>query len=169
MVDRHPSRPARACSLVLDSGKEMLSVRQLAVRFSEQSSPLLAWAEPDPRAIGRSTGSGRWQDFVPLRAGTPDWPDDLRLMEARLFWSDRSVHIVSDGPESRWAELREETPSGSGIPVLKKNYKVHLTQDRARFGLANEDVPSAGIRMIEYWTGGQLLGWRLVTDTEASA
>src|SRR5208283_1697018 len=100
----------------------------------ERKPPLLAWAEPDPVSADLSNNTGRRSNFVPFVVGSPTWPDDLLLLEARLFWENAAIHIVAEkGGGCSWVTLEEKN---SGDSVVRRELPVLTIRDRKRgFGL----------------------------------
>lgn len=151
------------------------SVRAEIIAACRKKPPLLAWAEPQPDWYGH--GAGRHPQFNPLQrlqGVTPDWPEDLPLAEARLFWADRALHIVANEDGScRWASI-EEVPEGTpdradSVCVNRKILPVYTLRadDLARFGLASHQYAPfpEKIDVIAYYQQGRLVAWRLTGET----
>jgi hypothetical protein len=153
-----------------------------------KTPPLLAWAEPDLTAVCLNNRTGRRTDFQALVCGEPQWPGDIRIVEARLFWKDASLHVVAnqDGQGCRWVRIEEvengeegveslqRSPSSSGhaeieqqggeMDVKRLKYPVFTVRDRQRFGLGEVGRNLSAIEnvvAIEYRIYGHLIGWRL--------
>lgn len=129
--------------------------------------PRLAWAEPEPTAVGNDGMAGRRLDLVPLVAGCPNWPDDLPLVEARLFWEKTMLHVVAtkDGG-CAWARIEEIAENladiGSGHTVMRLSYPVLATTDLERFGIQEPAHEiDAALLAVTYYQRGRLVGWRL--------
>lgn len=145
-----------------ESGKDERSVAAFVAAEAEKERPLLSWAEPDA-SYARKGKPGRIGDFVPLVAGCPDWPKDLPLVEARLFWATSALHVIADDKGCRWARLWE---SDAGEEKDRRSEKDVLTlqlQDAERFGMTTHGWPNLPLTAIEYRSGGRLVGWRLIT------
>lgn len=140
------------------------SVNQVIAYQAGQYLPLLAWAEPDPLHVKLSNHSGRREDFLPLVRGIPCWPDDLPLVEARLFWDKAALHVVAnESGGCAWTRIEEVdgTEDIEAMRYMRSTMRVHARQDMARFGLKNLESLS-GLQVIEYRDCGRLVAWRLV-------
>lgn len=148
------------------------SVREeISVRY-QQNLPSLIWAEPQANWLGH--GSGSHLDFLPLQqlhGALPQWPDELPLAEARLFWPGSAIHIVAENGGCRWAHIEEtqEKPGDDVITVSRNSKPVYLLSrnELNRFGLLNKNWSESGLTetltAITYYQQGRLLAWRLVT------
>lgn len=153
------------CRIVCSAGKdETGSVADLVRQWAGESVPLLAWAEPDPLFVVVSNRTGRRDDFEPLVPGTPAWPEDLPLVEARLFWPDSALHVVArEGAGCAWARIAEVPAGQTGSEVARTAIPVYTLQDRSRFGLP-EGPMLDGLQAIEYRQRGRLVAWRLLVE-----
>ena len=149
---------ARQCSLLLSNGQSTRSLAEFVAAEVAKSPPEVAWAEPDLTAVVLISPSGRREDFDPLVRGAPNWPSDLPLVEARLFWKDSALHVVSDGACCRWARIEEQ----AGIETMCHQYDVQTLRDRKRFFGDAVGTSMEGLSAIEYRHNGQLVAWRLV-------
>lgn len=84
-----------SCALRIDTQSDPRPLAALIAQQVQQSPPLLAWAEPDLRSVTLGHGAGRRDDFSPLVQGVPTWPEDVPLVEARLFWPGAALHVVA--------------------------------------------------------------------------
>jgi hypothetical protein len=159
MTDSH-------CHIVFSPGTETsTSVADLIRQKAQEAEPLLAWAEPDPLHVDVSNSTGRRNDFEPLVRGIPSWPDDLPLVEARLFWAKSALHVVAkEGGGCVWVRI-EEVSEGSGeTEVARSVIPVYTLRDLKRFGL--ESGPAfERLRAVEYRQQGRLVAWRLVIES----
>lgn len=144
-------------------GEDKVSVAAFVAAKVRESRPLLAWAEPQA-SFARKGTPGRIGDFRPLVAGCPAWPEDLPLVEARLFWATSALHVVADSDGCRWVTLLE---SDAGEEEVQRSEKPVVTlRDAARFGLDTRGWPGGSLSAIEYRNGGRLVGWRLTTSAK---
>lgn len=162
---------ASACQIKRTCGCATHSVREEIISACEKEPPLLAWAEPQADWYGH--GTGRHPQFIPLQQlqGTmPDWPKDLPLTEARLFWKNRVRHIVANEHDGcRWVDIEELTKEAGKqddpATTTRVSYEmlaVYTLRDLERFGLNNSDVPlSEKLNAITYRQQGRLIAWRL--------
>lgn len=143
-----------------DDGK---TVAAFIVAQAHEQPPLLAWAEPQATALNENGGAGRRTDFQPLVSGSPDWPANLPLAEAYLFWEHSSLHVVAkESGGCRWARI-EETSQGEEVATART--PVLALRDWQRFGLAKA-LCTDKLTAIEYRRGGRLIAWRLITNEE---
>lgn len=177
-------------SIQLSSGKSQLSVSgRVEELVRENGEPLLAWAEPMAIAL-TGNAADRHRAFELLVAGKPAWPSHPPLGEARLFWTDRAVHVVA-APEQgcRWAMVSEtavgfclrlgflfrlrfrramfrQRAAGVGKPMIKKVLRaespVLTLRDADRFGLDKANWMEQTYLAIEYRDNGRLVAWRLL-------
>lgn len=153
-------------SIRFSSGADpTVSVAEFVRRRAQGAAPLLAWAEPDPLCVdvAITNRTGRRADFTPLVQGAPAWPEDLPLVEARLFWAGSALHVVAgEGGGCRWSDLEEVTDGpGEFVEVVSPSIPVHTLRDLKRFSLS--DMPAIeGLQAIEYRQRGRLVAWRLV-------
>lgn len=152
------------CGLAVTPRKpEPCSLRELVHGLVAAEAPMLVWAEPEPYDVDAQAESGRRGGFEPLVAGTPNWPESLAIAEARLFWPERSVHIVSqEGGGCVWSELRE-CAEGAGLHVSRLPRRVYTIQDLHRFGIEGVRIDGALVA-IEYSEQGRLVAWRLIVE-----
>lgn len=131
--------------------------------------PLLAWAEPDPLQVVTHNKTGRRDDFRPLVQGTPSWPNDLPLIEARLFWPTAALHVVAhEAGGCRWMRIEEfnaPTEATDTVEVMRTPLPVYTISDQERFGLP-DSVAIEHLQAIEYRQRGRLISWRLTIGTE---
>lgn len=149
---------ARTC------GEEVQTVAAFIAAQADNAPPLLACAEPRTTALNENGGAGRRTDFHPLVADIPQWPADLPLAEAYLFWKDAVLHAVAkeDGG-CRWARI-DEARQGTE-DVARTETPVLTLRDWQRFGL--EKAPCTDkLIAIEYRAGGRLIAWRLIPGGE---
>lgn len=143
------------------TGRETSDLRTFIAARLQQKTPLLAWAEPQA-SYSRAGQPGRIVDFRPFIAGKPDWPADVPLVEARLFWADSALHVVAEGTGCRWAELVEDREGDEEVSVSRQ--PVLGLRDGVRFGLSTADWPSQKLVAIAYSQRGRLVGWRLLPE-----
>jgi hypothetical protein len=137
------------------------SVHDLVREKVADNAPLLAWAEPDPLHVDLYNETGLRPGFVPLVCGVPSWPDDLRFIEARLFWASSMVHVIArEGGGCVWTRI-EEGSDGGDPDLTRSEIEVHTLRDLKRFGFPAFQ-PIEGLRAIEYRQQGRLVAWRLV-------
>jgi len=131
--------------------------------FCHETPPVLAWAEPQISLYRTPDGllhTGRHPQFTPLVTGCPQWPEDLSLTEARLFWPNKAIHLVASGTRGCVSVTLFEAPDGDQ-EVVKTKIELLTLRDAARFGLRGSLIDQyAG--SIEYRRRGRLLAWRLV-------
>lgn len=154
------------CKLALEPAQvETCGVNELIQKKAAEQTPLLAWGDPDPQGVNLVNASGRREDFQPLVLGAPSWPNDLRLVEARLFWPTAALHVVaSEGGGCRWTTF-EESGSDAGLEVAWRKITVFTLRDLARFGLqAGQAIDN--LAAIEYRQQGRLIGWRLTIKVQ---
>lgn len=166
-----------SCKIKRECGSVEHSVREEIIAACGKKPPLLAWAEPQADWYGH--GTGRHLQFVPLQRlqGTPpDWPEDLPLAEARLFWPDhRALHIVANEYGGcRWVcigEVTEEEKHEQSDNIFCVNREILPVytlrpDDLARFGLAHhKHAPfSEELNVITYHQQGRLVAWRLTGE-----
>jgi len=167
MADAIEAQPT--IKLIRSNDKSDSSVLKYVTEIAQKESPLLAWADPVPTARNSARKPGRYVGFNPLAVGVPNWPENLPLAEARLFWANAALHIVAnEGAGCRWARIEEaannevsqgEAFSRSEIPIL-------TLRDRDRFGLTESDDDEMNLVAVEYRQQGRLMGWRLVMDKQ---
>lgn len=150
------------CRIVYSVGTdETGSVAELVRQQALVSVPLLAWAEPDPLHVDVTNRTGRRGDFEPLARGMPAWPEDLPLVEARLFWADSALHVVArEVGGCAWVRIAEVPEGQTGSEATRAAIPVYTLQDRSRFGLP-EGPMLDGLQAIEYRERGRLVAWRL--------
>ena len=154
------------CALHIQTEQDARTVTEVIADEAGRERPLLAWADPDPLHVVLSNHNGRRQDFNPLVRGAPSWPQDLRLLEARLFWSDAALHVVSrDEGGCSWTRIEETDPQGNETDYARMTFRVFTIRDLSRFGLADESRIER-LMAIEYRQFGRLKAWRL-TDQGA--
>lgn len=163
-----------SCVIKRACGSAEHSVHEEIIAACGKKTPLLAWAEPQADWYGH--GTGRHPQFVPLQrlqGATPDWPEDLPLAEARLFWPDRALHIVADEDGGCcWARIEEVSKeekyeqSDYIFCVNIEMLPVYTLRDLARFGIVHhEHAPfPEKLNAITYHQQGRLVGWRLTGD-----
>lgn len=140
------------------------NVADLIRQKAQEAEPLLAWAEPDPLHMNVSNNTGRRCDFKPLVCGMPSWPDDLPLVEARLFWASSALHVVArEGGGCSWVRIEEVAEGDGGAEVARSVIPVYTLRDLNRFGLENGPAIQ-GLSAIEYRQQGRLVAWRLVME-----
>jgi hypothetical protein len=149
------------------------SLGEVIRQLCQTHPPSLAWAEPRIgllRIDPAHPTPGRHPNFIPLVSGTPDWPIDQPLAEARLFWPDRAIHLLAQGDQACTSVTLSENTNGES--TLKQRLRLLTLRDAARFGLNRVSDPQLNlISAIEYRKNGRLLAWRLVethTSEEAS-
>lgn len=119
-----------------EQNEKTCNVAKFIARKAKENPPLLTWADPDPTAVNPEGNTGRRTDFQPLVRGIPEWPADVPLAEARLFWKSSALHVVAkDGGGCRWAKIEE---SDDGEEFMRSEMKVLTLRDRKRFGLDTE-------------------------------
>ncbi|MBF0160054.1 MAG: hypothetical protein HQL58_11090 [Magnetococcales bacterium] len=151
----------KRCKIVYQHGQETCNVVNFIHQKIRDCPPLLAWAEPDLTAVDIRSKTGRRRDFTPLVRGIPDWPEDLPLVEARLFWQISALHVVAiDQCGCRWVCIEES--SISGVEVTYSEMSVLTLRDHKRFGLDEQTIER--LSAIEYRQNGRLVGWRLVAS-----
>jgi hypothetical protein len=129
----------------------------------KKQPPLLAWADPVPYTRNTDGKPGRRSDFHPLVQGTPSWPANLPLAEARLFWQDAGLHVVAEeGGGCRWARI-QECATGDN-ECSRSETRVLSLRDRERFGLAEDHAVPKTLVAVEYRQQGRLVAWRLLVD-----
>ena len=146
------------CQITISSDCSPVGLAALLMTEVAITPPLLAWAEPDLMAAVLDNDTGRRSDFHALVSGTPDWPLDLPLVEARLFWKTAALHVVADETGCRFARIKEE----GSADAIRRVYPIHTLQDRRRFGLADFGGGIGRLNAVEYWRDGRLIGWRLM-------
>jgi len=154
------------CVVRIHTERDHRSVTKVIAHQAGQylTLPVLAWAEPDPLHVELSNHSGRRADFLPLMRGIPCWPDDLPLVEARLFWDTAALHVVADESGGcAWTRIEEldGIQDVEGIQLMRSTMRIHTRRDMARFGLSNLSELS-GLQAIKYLDGGRLVAWRLM-------
>jgi hypothetical protein len=157
-----------ACALRIQTQQDdSRRLAEVIAHKAAESPPLLAWAEPDPLYVDRLNRTGRRGDFVPLVLGAPDWPADLPLVEARLFWPRAALHVVAreDGG-CVWTRIEETDPEGKETDYRRNEFSVYTLRDRHRFGLS-DDIVIDDLMAIEYRQRGRLVAWRLMIGVEA--
>ncbi len=143
-------------------GTEQLNVAEFIAQEVKKSAPLLAWADPQATQM-RDDVPGRYKNFQPLVEGAPQWPDDIVLSEARLFWQSSALHVVAhavtkDGRGCRWARIKESP----GTEVTRNELGVLALRDYARFGMDPWQGAPDNLTAIEYREHGRLRAWRLL-------
>lgn len=157
------SEKEKECYLSWDASEETCSVSECV---GKQDEPLLAWAEPRAGYM-RNGNKGRIEDFRAMVLGKPAWPADVPLVEARLFYADRAIHVVASGDQSCRQVVMKETDAGDQEnKVRKRDKRVLPLCDWKRFGFAADDkrFEIEWLRAIEYLQDGRLAGWRLIID-----
>lgn len=146
-------------SIILSPENETRDLATVLKAEMSRRPPLLVWTEPDVNAVSLGNRTGRRSDFRALVSGNTDWPADLLLVEARLFWETSALHLVADdtSPGCRW--LRIEERDDGKEEVMRRQIPVHTLQDRQRFGLPGNGEELAA---VEYLRQGRLIGWRLL-------
>lgn len=157
------SESEKTCALRIQSRQD--DSRRLAEVIAHQageSPPLLVWAEPDPLYVDLVNHTGRRGAFTPLARGVPSWPDDLPLVEARLFWPRAALHVVArEEGGCNWTRIEEADPEGKETDYRRTAFSVHTLRDRDRFGLPDESRIE-DLMAIEYRQRGRLVAWRLM-------
>lgn len=154
------------CNLRMQTEQDRRSVAEVIAEQARDSTPQLAWAEPDPRQVAFAKRGGRRSDFTPLQRAVPSWPSDLPLVEARLFWPMAALHVVAreDGG-CAWSRI-EELDAGSGNDeFMRADFPIYTIRDFYRFGLP-EDTSITDLTAIEYRQRGRLVAWRLIARLE---
>lgn len=139
------------------------------------SDPQLYWFEP---RVGVLSGGG-WLSPEKNRFFGVGKPETIYpFEEARIFWADRALHVVSEGGAS--GRVMEY---GEGEPLLIEGKKpvrdwildtgsndsqqVLLWQDetdRKRFGLHSGSLAGVkGLRVVRYLQNHVVVAWRLVS------
>ncbi len=96
------------CKIIRRNGESARSVVEFVAEQASECVPLLSWAEPEPATLNINGAPGRLKNFEPLVRGYPNWPEDLPLVEARLFWEMASLHVVAKEESGcKWAYLEE--------------------------------------------------------------
>ncbi|NLF73163.1 MAG: hypothetical protein GX575_29355 [Candidatus Anammoximicrobium sp.] len=148
-------------------------------QLDQQAKPLLVYRDPvnGPDPIAGFAGLA-----APDRVG-----GEAALAEARLFYLDGLLHVVSDGTGARWAVWCEgshrpswfEVSGEGGPPKLSATYRDQDVLLRRRPGpgdvhtglshtqLGDKQVKQVGVRL--YYEAGVLQGWRLNFDGKQSA
>lgn len=126
-------------------------------------APLLSWLEPVP-APTSDLYLGPAQGFPLFTSGFSRTVQTLD--EARLFWKDRAMHVVS-GPASgcRFFEYADvEFPGCEQKEIFRlsgqSGDEILLRLDWERFGL--RPVPIKKVKVIRYLDGVNLFAWRLI-------
>lgn len=151
--------PDTPCKLKRDNNEEKCSVAEFIAKMTQGTPPVLAWADPEPTAADLEGNTGRRTNFQPLVRGIPNWHDDIPLAEARLFWENAALHVITkDGGGCQWAKIEE---SKDGEEFMRSEIKVLTLRDRTRFGLDPET--DFELSAVEYRQQGRLVAWRLTT------
>ena len=149
------------CALRIHVEQDPRTVTEVIADTALKAPPLLAWADPDPLHVSLTNHNGRREDLKPLMRGTPSWPQDLRLLEARLFWGEAALHVVScEGGGCRWTRIEEADPQDNETDYTRVVFPVATIRDLSRFGLADESGIER-LMAIEYRQFGRLKAWRL--------
>ena len=162
-----------------DSFYVVEELRQEVASFVEQvlreaPEPLLYWFEP---RVGPLPGYGWLKpgERKYFGAGRPEriYPFD----EARIFWNDRALYVISKEPESGLImEYGEGEPRLLKGEQPKRDWKRappadqprvlfwQQGKDQERFGLEAESLAGIdGVRVVRYLAeNGTLIAWRLV-------
>ena len=145
------------CAITISADDSTATLADLVTAEAAKAAPLFAWAEPDVMAAVIDNRTGRRPDFRPFVRGKPDWPADLPLVEARLFWETAALHVVALDTGCRWARLEE----GGNLEAIRRAFPVHTLKDGRRFGMTGDEGDIGGLTAVEYWREGRLIGWRL--------
>jgi hypothetical protein len=128
-------------------------------------SPMLSWVEPQPAPLSGTLGP--WKGFRSIQSGSPSL--DQPLDEARLFWSNRTLHVVENGNGCRWFAFSEGErvewallKDSKAKTVRAREYPIQLRKDWDRFGLETVEFK---LKALEYWEGASLYAWRLLLVT----
>jgi hypothetical protein len=136
------------------------------------SKPEIVWMEPRPRW---DTGGPQRTPSRGLSEGSPQKEDLERgLDEARLFWKDRTLHVVADGNGSRWFECTLEAPAETGeASVPGPEWKERKVVLRSR--VVHLRVPGSSgkslkhVSIDECWDEQSLIGWLLKKAEQGGA
>ena len=117
---------------------------------------LASWVEPKP---GFPSGGhfGPYLEFQGLKKGGPDLL--LPIDEARLFWSNKFIHVLSlENGGCRYVEV-EETLDQTCQSYNRETHEIFLYRDRDRFGLKTSPFEKAAI--FQYFDASRMIAWRL--------
>lgn len=155
------------CHIIFSPGMDKSTIVADLIRQQVQKAePLLAWAEPDPLYVDLSNNTGRRNNFEPLVCGTPSWPGDIPLVEARLFWARSALHVVArEGGGCAWVRIEEISENSGEAEVARSVIPVYTLRDLNRFGLERKPM-FEGLQAIEYRQQGRLVAWRLVMEKQ---
>ncbi|SFQ07431.1 hypothetical protein SAMN05216419_10561 [Nitrosomonas cryotolerans] len=174
------------CKIIRRNGESARSVVEFLAEQASECVPLLSWAEPEPTTLNINGAPGRLKNFEPLVRGYPNWPDNFPLVEARLFWQNSALHMVTrEEGGCRWAHFEEtdDNVPNSSISlsrhrndrqpqcdakkdtqkVLRQKFPVLTIIDPARFGLTTAQFTAIDHLMaVAYRQQGRLVAWRLI-------
>ena len=156
------------CELFIRKGRDPRNVSQFIMDEVDRSMPSLAWGEPDPLDVELDNRDGRRDDFRPLVLGAPSWPDDVTLLEARLFWDSTALHVAMlESGGCGWTRIEEMNgapdQTAGAMNLIRSTKPVHTRRDMTRFGLQGlESFP--GLTAVEYRERGRLVAWRLTIE-----
>lgn len=125
----------------------------------ERPEPLLVWAEPDPTGVDLQNSTGRRTDFCPISKGPPVWPDEIALVEARLFYDSQAIHVVSTAKGCRWVRFEEDKDVQQDTSFVYK-YVKPLVALQLHSGCRFDN----NLLAIEYHQNGRMVGWRMLID-----
>lgn len=153
-----------SCDLFFSVGTHAGTIADLIAEEAQKQEPSLAWAEPDLTAVALDNQSGRRADFIPLVRGAPNWPHDLRLVEARLFWPNAALHATAEDQNVRWVRFEENSGDDNAAKetVTREQFDIETVRDRRRFGLGDAGDGIEKLSAILYRRNGRLIAWRLV-------
>lgn len=138
------------------------------LRNAQSETPLFYWVDLSPvfQELGKF---GRPKHFQGLGRGEcPNSSlDTYCLEEARLFWEDRSLHVLAqDQSGCRWFECTDTDPKDplwcEERVLASKPEEIICRKDYSSFGIG-ESEPVGKIQVIEFWKGSSLLTWRLTS------
>lgn len=160
-----------SCWLRRSRGQAEGSVSAFITSHLGAESPLLLWVDPDPLAVDYRGATGRRLEALPLVEGNaPDWMLNVPLTEARIFWKQAALHVITgEAGGCRWARIEEATEGdkdGNGERVQREVIPV-LTlsdRDRARFGITDRHVIE-NLQAVLYKRQGLLRAWSLAINS----
>lgn len=152
---------------------------QAAMAVLVVQKPRVLWCEPTPTRERLDEFPGLW-----VEPSSPPNSQSVEIEEARLFWHDGWVHLLTGKSGVRWAAFYEENqtpkeenrtpkwlsavPTSEGTtelawPVMVRSAQpILLLQDLRRYGLTKyKDKLANRLKVIKYYTGSTLVGWRL--------
>lgn len=155
------------CSIYIETGTHHgQALREFILQQYQQDPPELVWVEPNPWQWNGSANKRKFPQFETLCTELPVWPSDLELIEARLFWPHKTMHLIADGLQLRWMSLMENGGvddadlSGELKNTQRITRSLMTIRDYRRFGFKqNHFVPN--LEAYEYHLNNHLIAWRL--------